>query len=271
MYSAVQMGGFMVWETCAILRLLVVFWIFRSLNQWSRRRCKQALKEGHSLPYSLPHLFLWPLPLFSTWVRGVPKDISSALQPPRPAASSPQASWSSSDFPSFPDPAIWESAVLWGWPWPMSPVTSIGRTWRWAENDVGRAEVSVQVNVSCECQWLLPLRHPVPASLKRGCEGQSQERGGCMCCSTAAPSQLFPDSHELILWGKSWGLVKARGMERDFSAPAQVLLPEALNTSYIHSLRSLVFLHVHSSAGLLPYFLVFKRNSPCTFLFRLTA
>ena len=48
-------------------------------------------------------------------------------------------------------------------------------------------------------------------------------------------------------------------MERDFFwPPAQVLLPEALNTSYIHSLCSLVFLHVHSSVGLLPYFLVLK-------------
>lgn len=38
-----------------------------------------------------------------------------------------------------------------------------------------------------------------------------------MGISTAAPSQLFPDSHEnLILLGKSWRLLRAGGLEMDF-------------------------------------------------------
>lgn len=62
-----------------------------------------------------------------------------------------------------------------------------------------------------------PVPTPIPSPLKRGCEGGGLEEGGGMYISTAAPSQLFPDSHEnLILWGKSWGLVKARGTQMDF-------------------------------------------------------
>lgn len=77
-----------------------------------------------------------------------------------------------------------------------------------------------------------PTPHP-PSSLERGSEGWGLKEEAGIYISTAAPAQLFPDSHEnLILWGKSWGLVKARGVGVDFFlAPAQVLLPEALGAS----------------------------------------
>lgn len=45
------------------------------------------------------------------------------------------------------------------------------------------------------------MPHP-PSSLERGSEGWGLEEGAGMYISTAAPAQLFPDSHEnLILWG----------------------------------------------------------------------
>lgn len=54
-----------------------------------------------------------------------------------------------------------------------------------------------------------------------------------MGISTAAPSQLFPDSHEnLILLGKSLRLLKAGGLGMDFFlADCPSLLPEAPSTS----------------------------------------
>ena len=259
------MGGFMVWET---LHLFWGYWLcsgfFRSLNQWSRR-CKRALKESHPLPCSFPDLFPSHPSLFSTWSqRGSPKTSALHPPPPCPAASSPKPAEALLDFPLFS--LTQKSGSLPSLGLTLANVTSdLNRknVTCWAENDVGRAEVSVQVNVSCECQWL-PLCPPLtPASLKRGCEGQGlQERSGMHVC----PQLLPPSCFEIPM--KTWSFEGSPGgssrpegwREISFWPPAQVLLPEALNTSYICSLCSPVFLQVHSSVGLLPYFLVLKEE-----------
>lgn len=263
--------------TCIQLFRWVVLWFGRLCAYFEVTGCVLDFSdhwisdpgEGVNRPWRrailchiLSHTSSIPVPpsLFHLESEGFPKDISSAPPAPCPAASSPKPAEALLDFPLFS--LTQQSGSLPSLGLTLANVTSdLNRknVTCWADNDVGRAEVSVQVNVSCECQWL-PLRPPRPCFPEKRMWGSGTTgKGWDVRASTAAPSQLFPDSHELILWGKSWGLVKARGMERDFFwPPAQVLLPEALNTSYIHSLCSLVFLHVHSSVGLLPYFLVLK-------------
>ena len=272
------MGGFMVWET---LHLFWGYWLcsgfFRSLNQWSRRRCKQALEEGHSLPYSFPDLFpSHPSLSFPPGARGAPQ--RHQLCTPHPPAQLPPAPSQLKlflIFPSFLWPRNLGVCRPWGWPWPMSPVTSIGRTWRagrrttWAGLKSPSKSMSPVSASDCLCA------HPHPCFPEKrmwgsGAAGKEWD----VCVSTATPSQLFRDSHEnLILWGKSWGLIKPRGMERDFFlAPC----PSLATWGPQHQLHLFSLLPCISSSSffcrtfaLLPSFK--RRNSPCKFLFRLTA
>lgn len=138
-----------------ILRLLVVFWIFQIIKSVIQEKVQTGSGGGPFSAIFFPRPLPFPsLPLFSTWSqRGSPKTSALHPSPPCPAASSPKPAEALLDFPLFS--LTQKSGSLPSLGLTLANVTSdLNRknVTCWAENDVGRAEVSVQVNVSCECQ-----------------------------------------------------------------------------------------------------------------------
>ena len=249
----------MAWGT---LCLFWGYWLcsrfFRSLNKWSRRICKQALKEGHSLLYSLPHLFpsppSQPSSLFHLGQRGSPKTSAPAALPPIPSQLKL--------FLIFPF-LLWPSNLgvcrPWDWPWPMSPVTSIGRTWRagrrmtWAGlKSPSRSTSPVSPN-DCPCAHSHPF-FPEKRMWAWGAAG----KGWDVCvhsCSLPAVSRFpwKPDPLREVLG--------ARQGQRDGDGFLFGPCPSLATWSPQHQLParshcSAVFPHVRSSLELLPYILV---------------